>query len=88
MRSSRSTIVWTTAILTSALGAGILFSAWPGINWPIWVAAASISLIVSRLAAVQRVEIPLIALVAWATVLSLGFALTDNDFQQIGRAHV
>ncbi|PYO50263.1 MAG: hypothetical protein DMD72_02875 [Gemmatimonadetes bacterium] len=80
MRSSRSTIVWTTAILTSALGAGILFSAWPGINWPIWVAAASISLIVSRLAAVQRVEIPLIALVAWATVLSLGFALTDNDF--------
>jgi len=80
MRSSRSTIVWTTAILTSALGAGILFAAWPGINWPIWVAAASVSLILSRLPAVQRVETPLIILVVWATVLSSGLGLTDSDF--------
>jgi len=73
-------ITWTAAVLTSALGAAILFSAWQGINWPIWVAAASISLILSRLAAVHRVETPLIILVVWATVLSSGFALTDNDF--------
>jgi hypothetical protein len=79
MRSSASTVAWTAAILTSALGAAILFSAEPGINWPIWVAAASVSLILSRLVAVRRVETPLLVLVTWATVLSLGFALTDNE---------
>jgi hypothetical protein len=79
MRSSASTVAWTAAILTSALGAAILFSAEPGINWPIWVAAASVSLILSRLVAVRRVETPLLVLVAWATVLSSGFALTDHE---------
>jgi len=79
MRSSASTVAWTAAILTSALGAAILYSAEPGINWPIWVAAASVSLILSRLVAVGRVETPLLVLVAWATVLSLGFALTDKE---------
>ncbi|MDP9205355.1 MAG: DUF4173 domain-containing protein [Gemmatimonadota bacterium] len=79
MRSSASTVAWTAAILTSALGAAILFSAEPGINWPIWVAAASASLILSRLVAVRRVETPLLVLVAWATALSLGFALTDKE---------
>ena len=79
MRSPASTVAWTAALLTSALGAAILFSAEPGINWPIWVAAASVSLIVSRLVAVGRVETPLLVLVTWATVLSLGFAFTDNE---------
>jgi hypothetical protein len=72
-------LTWTLAILTSALGTAILFSAEPGINWPIWVAAAGISLVVSRLIAVQRVELPLAILVTWAFVLSLGFALTDTE---------
>ncbi len=83
MRSTASTTAWTAAIITSALGAAILFSAWQGINWPIWVAAASISLILSRFVAVQAVETPLIILVVWATVLSSGFALTDNDFIKV-----
>ena len=80
MRSPTATVAWTTAILTSALGAAILFDAQPGINWPIWVAAASISLIVSRFATGRRVETPLLVLLAWAVVLSIGFALTANDF--------
>ncbi|MEP6551451.1 MAG: DUF4153 domain-containing protein, partial [Gemmatimonadales bacterium] len=80
MRSPTATVAWTTAILTAALGAAILFDAEPGINWPIWVAAASISLIVSRFATGRRVETPLIVLLAWAVVLSIGFALTANDF--------
>ena len=80
MRSSASAVAWTAALLTSALGAAILFSAEPGINWPIWVATASVSLILSRLVAVRRVETPLLVLVAWATVLSLGFALSDKEF--------
>lgn len=80
MRSSTSVIAWSTAIVTSALGAAILFDAQPGINWPTWVAAASISLIVSRFASARRVETPLLVLLAWAIVLSAGFALTANDF--------
>src|SRR5258705_6907273 len=79
MRSSASAVAWIAAILTSALGAAILFAAEPGINWPIWVAAASVSLILSRLVAVGRVETPLLVLVAWATVLSLGFAFTNTE---------
>ena len=79
MRSTASALMWTAAILTSALGAAIIFDAEPGINWPIWVAAASISLILSRLAAVGRVEVPLLILTAWATLLSVGFALTGNE---------
>ena len=78
MRSSASAVAWTSALITAALGAAILYSADAGINWPIWVAAASISLVLSRLAAVRRVETPLLVLVGWAIVLSLGFALTDN----------
>lgn len=80
MRSPTATVAWTTAILTSALGAAILFDAQPGINWPIWVVAASISLLISRFATGRRVETPLIVLLAWAIVLSVGFALTANDF--------
>lgn len=79
MRPSASAVAWTAAVLTSALGAAILYSAEPGINWPIWIAAASLSLILSRLVAAGRVETPLLVLVAWATVLSLGFALTDKE---------
>ena len=79
MRSYATAVAWTAAILTSALGAAILFAAEAGINWPLWVAAASVSLILSRLVAVGRVETPLLVLVAWATVLSLGFALTNTE---------
>jgi len=75
-RSTR--IAWICAIITSALGATILFSAEAGINWPIWVAAASGSLIIARYSAVRRVEAPLLVLCGWATVLSLGFALTTT----------
>ncbi len=79
MRPSAAALMWTAAIATSALGAAIIFDAEPGINWPIWVAAASISLILSRLAAVGRAEVPLLVLTAWATLLSIGFALTGNE---------
>jgi uncharacterized protein DUF4153 len=79
MRFSASSVAWTAAVLTSALGAAILFSAKPGINWPIWIAAASVSLILSRLVTLRRMETPLLVLVTWATLLSLGLALRDNE---------
>lgn len=80
----RSTkLAWICAVVTSALGAAILFDAFPGINWTIWVIAASGSLILARFAAVRRVETPLLILLSWAVVLSIGFALTANDALQV-----
>ncbi|HJQ52427.1 MAG TPA: DUF4173 domain-containing protein [Gemmatimonadaceae bacterium] len=75
----RSTkVAWICAVITAALGATILFSAEAGINWPIWVTTASISLIVARYSAARRVEVPMLVLCAWATILSFGFALTSS----------
>jgi hypothetical protein len=79
MRDSSAAITWIAALLTSAMGAACLFSAWPGINWPIWVAAASISVILSRIVGRKKLELPLLVLLTWATVLSFGLAIRDND---------
>jgi hypothetical protein len=80
----RSTnLAWICALVTSAVGAAILFDAFPGINWTIWVLAASASLIVARFAAVRKVEAPLLILLSWAVVLSIAFALTANDALQV-----
>src|SRR6476659_10379247 len=79
--NSRSTrLAWILALVTSLLGAAILFDALPGINWPMWVVAASASLIISRFSSAGRVETPLVVLTAWATLLSIAFAITSNDF--------
>ncbi|HEX9606375.1 MAG TPA: DUF4173 domain-containing protein [Gemmatimonadaceae bacterium] len=80
MRDNTAAVIWTAAVLTSVLGAAFLFSAEPGINWPLWVAAASLSVVISRLVIRKKIEAPLIVLVTWATLLSFGFALSDNDF--------
>ncbi len=82
MRSTSAAIIWTTALLTSTLGAALLFSAWPGINWPIWVACASTSVVLSRIVSGKRIEVPLAVLLTWATLLSFGLAVTDNGFIQ------
>jgi hypothetical protein len=78
MRQPSAALTWTAALLTSALGAALLFSAELGINWPIWVAAASVSVILCRLIARKSVELPLAVLLTWATLLSFGPALRDN----------
>ncbi len=79
MREPSVTLTWTAALLTSALGAALLFSAELGINWPIWVAAASVSVILCRLIARKSVELPLAVLMIWATLLSFGPALRGNE---------
>jgi hypothetical protein len=76
-RSSR--LAWICALLTAFLGAAILFDAFPGINWTLWVIAACGSLIIARVAAAGRVETPLLVLTSWATLLSVAFALTGNE---------
>lgn len=80
MRDAPKTAVWTFAIITSLLGAALVFDAEPGINWPIWVAAASLSVAAARLISIGRVERPLAILLCWATLLSLSFAVTANEF--------
>jgi len=80
MRST-ATVVWTAAIATALLGASFLFSADGGINWPMWVAAASLSVILARYTSAGRVESPLLVLLGWATLLSLGFAFSTKDLR-------
>ncbi len=79
MRPGSAVLIWPLALLTSALGAAMLFDAEPGINWPIWVTAASLSVLAARLASVKRVEAPLAILLGWATLLSLRFALHTSE---------
>jgi hypothetical protein len=79
MRDNSAAVTWTAALLTSAAGAALLFSAWPGINWAIWVSAASISVVLCRLVGGKPIELPLVVLLTWATVLSFGLAIRDND---------
>jgi len=80
MRSNNTTVVWLAALGTAALGAAILFSAEAGINWPIWVAAASLSVIVARYVSAKKVESPLLILLAWALILAVRFAISDTPF--------
>ncbi|HEY3113637.1 MAG TPA: DUF4173 domain-containing protein [Gemmatimonadaceae bacterium] len=77
-----SLTIWTGALLSSLIGAAILFDALPGINWPIWVAAASASVLVARIVSHKTIEPPLAILLTWATLLSLGLAITTNSFIQ------
>jgi hypothetical protein len=74
--------VWLAALAASALGAAILFDAWPGVNWGVWVAAASAGLILARVRSGKRVGVPVLMLLAWATLLAFGLAVTGNDFIQ------
>ena len=83
MRESSVTITWTAALLTSALGAALLFSARAGINWPIWVAAASLSLVFCRVVSRKTIELPVVVLLTWATLLSFGLALRANEPIQV-----
>lgn len=79
MRNGSAVVIWPLALLTSFLGAALIFDAEPGINWPIWVTAASLSVLAARLASVKRVEAPLAILLGWATLLSLRFAVYNSD---------
>ena len=80
--TSSTTAVWIGAALASALGATILFDAWPGINWGIWVALASGAVIFARGRSGKPVDMPVFILLAWATVLAFGLAATDSEFVQ------
>jgi hypothetical protein len=75
--------IWIGGVLASALGAIILFDAWPGINWGIWVAVTSGAVIVARARSGKPVDMPVFILLAWATVLAVGLAATATEFIQV-----
>ena len=81
--SASTAAVWIGAALASALGATILFDAWPGLNWGIWVAVASGAVIFARGRSGKPVDTPVFILLGWATVLAFGLAATDSDFVQV-----
>jgi Domain of unknown function (DUF4173) len=81
-QSASTTTVWLAACAASALGAVILFDAWPGVNWGIWVAAASAGLILARVGSRKRVTVPVLILLGWAMLLAFGLAVTANGFIQ------
>ncbi|MFL5496911.1 MAG: DUF4153 domain-containing protein [Gemmatimonadaceae bacterium] len=83
MRDSSTILIWTLAVITSVLGAAILYAAMPGINWPIWVGLASISVLLSRRLSGKKIEAPLVVLLAWATLLSIGVAVSANEAIQV-----
>src|SRR6476469_1849743 len=83
MATSSAAPIWTAASLTAALGAAVLFDSAAGINFPMWVAAASLSVIAARLIYRGRIELPLAILLSWATLLSLRFALHGNGFADL-----
>jgi hypothetical protein len=72
--------VWLGAILSSLLGATILFDSNPGINWPLWVASASLAVILARRLSGLPVGKPTLILLGWATLLALAVAVTSNEF--------
>ena len=78
--SASTTAVWIGAALASALGATILFDAWPGINWGIWVAVTSGAVMFARGRSGKPVDTPVFILLAWATLLAFGLAATDTGF--------
>src|SRR4051812_44080506 len=79
-RSPSAPAVWLGAILSSLLGATILFDSNPGINWPLWVASASLAVILARRLSGLPVGKPTLILLGWATLLALAVAVTANEF--------
>ena len=78
--SPSPTVIWGGAIVSSLLGAAILFDSSPGINWPLWVASASIAVVLARRLSGLQIGKPTLILLAWATTLAVAVAITANEF--------
>ena len=76
-------MIWIAATASALIGAGILYDAEAGINWPIWIVSASLAVILARLYSGHRVTVPTLTLLSWATILAVAFALTDNELIRV-----
>jgi hypothetical protein len=71
--------VWALAATAAAVGAGVLYESSLGINWFLWIAAASVAVLAARYVHQRRVERPLLILLGWAGVLALSTSITTAD---------
>jgi len=76
--SASATAVWAGAIASALLGAWIVFDANPGINWGLWVASASLSVVIARRFSRLPVEKPTLILLGWATLLAFAPSITAS----------
>ena len=72
-------LVWVAAVIVAAIGSWIMFDALPGVNWGIWVAAASIGLVLLARAR-GTFDSSVLLMVATATILASGAAITADPF--------
>ena len=77
--SASTTAIWAGAIFAALVGAWILFDAEPGINWGLWVASASLAVVLARRFSALPVEKPTLILLGWATLLGFAPAITANQ---------
>src|SRR6266550_19276 len=76
-REDNPTLVWAGALIVAGIGAYIMFDAVPGVNWGIWVAAASVGLaLVAR--ARGTLGKPTLLMLGTATILAAGTAVTAD----------
>jgi hypothetical protein len=76
--SAPATAIWAGAVSAALIGAWILFDAEPGINWGIWVASASLAVVLARQFSGRPVEKPTSILLGWATLLAFAPAITAS----------
>lgn len=67
---------WGLSIAVALLGSWILWNAELGINWPLWLATASIALIVVAHRRYGGAGTPAVVAAAWAVILASGTAIT------------
>lgn len=68
--------LWSAALLAAALATWILYSALPGLNWGIWVAATSAGLLFVRFTARKRLALHTLSLLGWATAIAFAQGVT------------
>jgi hypothetical protein len=78
-KTQSSRAIWLGAITAAFVGAWLLYDANPGVNWPLWVATASLALVFARRMAGRRLDPPLLILLGWATVLASAAAVSSAD---------
>ena len=71
-----SIVRWALAALVALLGAWILWNASLGLNWPIWIAAASVAMLATAHRRYGSARATSIVAAFWAVIIAGGAAVT------------
>lgn len=69
---------WAFAAFVALLGNWILWNSNLGLNWPLWIAAASIAMLVTSHRRYGRAGVPSIVAACWAVTIAGGAAVTTS----------